>query len=150
MGGFTKFQLKDTSEENIAKHNAKLREFGVTKKYRFYSLVDVRIEYEYFKLGDGNWPEEFFPKRMIKSFEDFQRYWNPKALGEVFVAPIGALIFDCYFGRTSKNAMRRIGKYLAENHRDIELATGSYDTFFERGMTRLERQIMKESNIKWN
>jgi hypothetical protein len=150
MGGFTKFQLKDTSEENIAKHNAKLREFGVAKKYRFYSLEDVRIEYEYFKLEDGNWPEEFFPKDKIKSFKDFQKYWNPKALGEVFVAPIGALIFDCYFGRTSKNAMRGIGKYLAVNHRDIELATGSYDTFFERGMTRLERQIMKESSIKFN
>ncbi len=150
MGGFTKFQLKDKSEENIAKHNAKLREFGVSKKYGFYSLEDVRIEYEYFKLGDGNWPENLFPKDKIKSFKDFQKYWSPEALGEVFVAPIGALIFDCYFGRTSKNAMRRIGKYLAENHRDIELAEGSYDTFFERGMTRLERQIMKESNIKWN
>jgi hypothetical protein len=118
--------------------------------FKYDSHLDVRIEYEYFKLEDGNWPEEFFPKDKIKSFKDFQKYWNPKALGEVFVAPIGALIFDCYFGRTSKNAMRGIGKYLAVNHRDIELATGSYDTFFERGMTRLERQIMKESSIKFN
>jgi hypothetical protein len=150
MGGFTKFQLKDTSEKNISKQNDLLKSYGVPKKYRFYSLEDVLFEYESFKLGAGYYPANLFPRDKIKSFEDFQKYWNSKAIGEVFVAPIGALVFDCYFGRTSKRAMRNIGRYLSDNHREIESASGSYETFFEDGMTRLERQIMKESNIKMN
>jgi hypothetical protein len=149
MGGFTNFKLKDVSEMNIMKHNAKLRVFKVPEKYRFYSVSDVLLQYEYFKIGDGAWPEAQFPKDKINSFEDFKKYWNPKALGVVFVPHFGQLTFDCYFGRTSKRAMRGIAKYLAENHRDIESAGGSYETFFERGMTKLERQIMKESAINF-
>lgn len=149
MGGFTKFQLKDTSNENIAKHNMLLRKFGVPKKFFFYSLNNLIEEYEGFRRGDGVFPESFFPRDKIKSFDDFQRYWSTEALGEIFVPPFGALTFDCYFSRTSKRAMRNIAKYLADNHKDIESASGSYITFFERGMTKQERQIMKESNIKF-
>lgn len=150
MGGFTVFYLKNTSEENIAKQNAKLTALGVPKKYRFYSEGDIMEEYEWFKKEDGVFPEHLFPRAKIHSYEQFKCYWNPKAVGEVFVPYVGSLTLDCYFGRTSKRAMRNIGKYLADNHREIKSMSGSYDTFMERGMTKLERQIISESGILQN
>jgi len=144
MGGFTVVYLKDRSEANIAKHNKLLAEYNVPKKYRFYSLDDVIFEYESFKANKGVFPPEQFPKDKIKSLDDFQRYWNPRALGEVFAPFTGSLSFDCYFGRTSKRAMRNIGKYIADNWRDIYAVSGSFDTFMERGMTKLERQLITE------
>ncbi len=148
MGGFTQFKLKNKTPENIAKHNALLISHGVPKKYRFYSELDTMFEYEAFKKGIGAFPEHQFPKDKIKSYNDFKKYWSTKALGEVFVPPYGTLQFDCYFGRTSKRAMRNIGKYLVENHESIDSMHGSYETFFERGLTKIERQILKESSIK--
>lgn len=148
MGGFTQFKLKDKSQANIDKQNDLLRQYGVAKGYRFYSEKDVIFEYEAFLKGIGVFPEHKFPKDKIKTLEDFKQYWSSKALGEVFVPPYGTLQFDCYFGRTSQRAMRNIGRYLAANHNEIETMRGSYDTFFERGMTKLERQIIAESKIK--
>lgn len=148
MGGFTQVFLKETNQANIDKHNAKLEVYGVPKKYRFYSEFDVRLEYEFFKVGEGEFPEDLFPRDEIKSFVDFKRYWSPSALGEVFVPHFGTLQFDCYFGRTSKRAMRAIGKYIADNHSDIDRVSGSFSTFMERGMTKLEREIINESGIK--
>lgn len=144
MGGFTVIYLKDRSEENIRKHNELLKKYGVAKRYRFYSLDDVKFEYNGFMKGTGVFPENLFPKDKIKTFDDFCKYWNPKAIGEVFVAYTGSLSFDCYFGRTSKRAMRNIGKYVADYWRDILAVSGSFDTFMERGMTKLERQLVTE------
>ena len=147
MGGFTQFKLRDKSQENIDKHNAILDEYKVNKKYRFYSERDVLLEWEAFKANNGTFPEHLFPKDKIKTFENFKKYWSPEAIGEVFCPEYGTLQFDCYFGRTSKRAMRNIGRYLADHHRDIKSMHGSYETFFERGMTKLERKIMEESDI---
>lgn len=147
MGGFTQIRLKDVSEENIKRQNELLKENKVRKELRFYSIEDVKFEYEAFKKGLGVFPEHLFPKDKINSFEDFQKYWNPRALGEVFVPPIGTLQFDCFFGRTSKRAMRGIGRYLGLNPREIKSVDGSFSTFAERGMTRIERQIMTEYNL---
>lgn len=147
MGGLTQIRLKDVSEENIKRQNELLKENKVRKELRFYSIEDVKFEYEAFKKGLGVFPEHLFPKDKINSFEDFQKYWNPKALGEVFVPQIGTLQFDCYFGRTSKRAMRGIGRYLGLNPREIKSVDGSFSTFAERGMTRIERQIMTEYNL---
>lgn len=144
MGGFTVVYLKDRSEANIAKHNELLAKYKVAKKYRFYSLADVRFQYDAFKANKGIFPAEQFPKDKIKTFDDFQRYWNPNAIGEVFVAFTGSLSFDCYFGRTSKNAMRNIGRYIADHWHDILAVSGSFDTFMERGMNKLERQLITE------
>lgn len=147
MSGLTQIRLKDVSEENIKRQNELLKENKVRKELRFYSIEDVKFEYEAFKKGLGVFPEHLFPKDKINSFEDFQKYWNPKALGEVFVPQIGTLQFDCYFGRTSKRAMRGIGRYLGLNPREIKSVDGSFSTFAERGMTRIERQIMTEYNL---
>jgi len=152
MGGFTQVYLKDTSRSNIDKHNALLRLYNVPKEYHYHSESDDIFEYESFKKFIGTqrekyFSEEFFPKDKINSFEDFKKYWSPKALGEVFVPYEGTLQFDCYFGRTSKRAMRNIGRYLADNVRDIEKTRGSFSTFMERGMTKLEQQLMKEYNL---
>ena len=144
MGGFTVVYLKDRSEENIRKHNESLKKYGVARRYRFYSLDDVKFEYESFTKGLGVFPEHIFPKDKIKSFDDFCKYWNPKTVGEVFVPYTGSLSFDCYFGRTSKRAMRGIGKYIADNWKDILAVSGSFDTFMNRGMTRLERRMFNE------
>lgn len=132
MGGFTVIYLKDRSEENIRKHNELLAKHRVPKRYRFYSMADVQFEYDGFCKGTGVFPEHMFPKSKIRSFEDFKKYWNPEAVGEVFVPYTGSMSFDCYFGRTSKNAMRNIGKYLLENHNDILAVSGSFTTFMER------------------
>lgn len=147
MGGFTTVLLRDTSHQNIAKHNALLRLYKVPKKYSFYSEDDVIFEYEAFKRGDGVFPASQFPKDKIHSLNDFKRYWSTEALGEVFVPRFGTLTFDCYFGRTSKRAMRNIGKYLADHCREIKATGGSFETFMQRGMTKLERQIIAESGI---
>jgi hypothetical protein len=147
MGGFTKIQLRDTSRENIDAQNARLELAGVPKKYRFYSEADVIFEYESFKQYDGVFPEQQFPREKIRSLEDFKRYWSAEALGEIFVPPIGALIFDCYFGRTSQRAMQGIARYVAENHREIEKVGGSFETFVERGANKLQTEIIKDSAI---
>jgi hypothetical protein len=144
MGGFTTIQLKDVSQENIDAQNDLLKECGVSKKYRFYSENSILKEYEYYKKGDGVYPEHLFPTDKINSYSDFKKYWSTEALGEVFVPRIGSLQLDCYFGRTSKRAMRNIGKYLGLNPNQIKKVDGSFSTFAERGMTKLERQIMFE------
>lgn len=150
MGGFTEVKLKDCTQANIDKMNALLREYKVPKKYSFYSEKDVIFEYESFKKGLGIFPEHLFPKDKIHSYKDFTKYWSTKALGAIFVPPFGALTFDCYFGRTSKRAMRNMGRFIAENYREIHSTDGSFETFMERGMTRIERQIIAESAILQN
>lgn len=150
MGGFTQLYLRDTSIENIERQNAVLDIYGVPKRYRFASLVKSQvIEYEYFKRGLGVFPEHCFPKDKIRCFADFQKYWTPEAIGECFCAPDGVLQFDCYFGRTSKRAMRKLGRYIAENIREFKKFEGSFTTFMERGMTAIERQIIVESGFSY-
>jgi len=148
MGGFTVIRLVDCSQENIDKQNAKLSAYGVNKKYRFYSENNVRKEYQGFVAGEGHFPEHLFPKHKINSYEDFKRYWNPDHVGEIFVPYFGTLSFDCYFGRTSTRAMKKLGNYIANNVHEIDAMYGSVSTFMERGMTRLERKIVLESNIE--
>ena len=148
MGGFTSIKLIDCSQENIDAQNEMLKEYGVNKHYRFYSEKDIQEEYQYYLKKDGVYPEHSFPSDKINSYEDFKRYWNPKAVGECFVPYVGSLNFDCYFGRTSKRAMRRLGMYVSNLNHLIKQIDGSATTFMERGMTRLERQIVKESAIK--
>lgn len=150
MGGFTQIFLRDCSEENIARANESLKQAGLRKDMRFYSEADVKLEYEYFARGEGHFPESQFPKDKIKSYKDFTKFWNSKTLGNVFCPPFGVLQFDCYFGRTSKRAMRILGRWVAENHHLIEKTSGSFTTFIERGMTKLECQILKESDVKVN
>lgn len=148
MGGFTQVFLKDKTKNNIDKHNALLRLYKVPKQYRFYSESDVIFEYEAFKMGLGAFPERQFPKDKINSLEDFKQYWSSEALGEVFVPPYGTLQFDCYFGRTSKSAMRKIGKYLVDNAKHIEKTEGSFSTFVERsGISKLGMKILEERNL---
>ncbi len=153
MGGFTEVFLSNISAENIKRQNAKLKEYKVPKRYRFYSEDNVRAEYEAFAKGEGAFPEGQFPRNKINSYNDFIKYWNTRAIGAIFCPPFGTLTFDCYFGRTSKRAMRNLGKYIADNHNEIKAVDGSFETFMERGMTKLERRVLKESNIKnihWN
>lgn len=146
MGGFTKILLSDTSRDNIDRHNARLRLFGVPRQYRFYSRGDMVEEYEYYcatmqgKPTGAKYPDSLFPRASINSFEDFLRYWNPRVVGEVLVPPVGMLTFDCYFSRTSKRAMCAIGKYLVANVSAIQEVGGSFTTFMERGMTVAERR----------
>lgn len=147
MGGFTEVFLKDCSYENIKKQNEKLKEYNVAKRYSFYSEDDVKFEYEAFCKGEGSFPEHLFPKNKINSYKDFTKYWSTKALGALFVPEFGVLTFDCYFGRTSKRAMRNMGRYIADNVRLIKKTRGSFSTFMERGMTKLERQIIIENNL---
>lgn len=149
MGGFTSIRLKDTSAKNIRKQNEVLKSYGVAKQYRFYSEDDIKFEYDGFVKGLGYFPEHQFPKDKIKSYKDFKKYWNPKAIGETFCPKKGALTFDCYYGRTSQRALRNIGKYVADNHNLIGEVSGSFSTFIERGMTRIERLIIKDSNISF-
>lgn len=147
MGGFTEIFLKNRGAENISKQNELLREYGVPKKYKFYSDEDRMKEYIAFKRGEGVFPEHLFPRDKINSFNDFKKYWSPEAIGSCFCPHNGTLTFDCYFGRTSKRAMRSIGKYLAANHSQIEKVEGSFDTFMERGMTKKEIEQIKKSEI---
>lgn len=150
MGGFTEVFLRNKTQVNIDKMNTLLREYKVPKWYRFYSENDVKFQYESFLKNKGHFPETHFPKDKINSYEDFTKYWSTKALGACFVPRFGTLTFDCYFGRTSKRAMRNMGRFIADNYREIESTSGSFETFMERGMTRIERQIIAESGIKLN
>jgi len=153
MGGFTQLKLKDTSEENIEKHNKILDDLKVRKCFRFYSESDVKKEYEAFIKGEGAFAEHLFPKDKIKSYNDFKKYWNPKALGEIFCPPAGTIQFDCYFGRTSKRAMKGIKDYiinallLPENFMTtpFEGASGSWTTFLERcSASKLNLELINE------
>jgi hypothetical protein len=150
MGGFTQIKLIDCSPDNVERQNAKLAAYRVPKQYRFQDLEKNQAEeYKWFVKGKGAFPESQFPKDQIHSLEDFKKFWNPSALGEVFAPPTGTLQFDCYFGRTSKNAMRAIGKYLAANLDQIKKFEGSFFTFMERGMTKEERALVDASGIKY-
>ena len=146
MGGFTQIKLKDCSIENINKLNAILDKIKLPKQYRFADLEKQQAEeYTYFKKNDGNFPEHLFPRDKINSLEDFKKFWNPKAIGECFVPPSGTLQFDCYFGRTSKTAMAKMGKFIAENIELFAEFDGSFSTFMERGMNEKQRKIVSES-----
>jgi len=147
MAGYTSIQLSDTSQENIDIQNVRLEIHGVPKKYRFYSNKNIIHEYEYFKVGLGVFPKDQFPKEKINSLDDFKKYWNTQKLSVLFCPPIGTINFDCYFGRTSKRAMRNIGKYLTENIEHIDSVGGSFSTFIERGMTKSEQKLMKEKGF---
>lgn len=138
MGGFTKIKLEDTSEISIRSNNSELAGLGVPKKYRFYSELNVRKEFEYFKRGEGNFPKYIFEG--ISTYQAFKRKWL-----EWTDYSIGALHFDCYYGRTSQRAMRLIGKFVYRNQQSIKSVSGSFDTFIERGMTEKE---IKNLNIK--
>lgn len=138
MGGFTKIKLEDTTDVAIRHKNNELETLGIPKKYRFYSEFDVRLEYEYYKLGVGNYPDFIFEG--VKDYQAFKRKWLAWTHYE-----IGALHFDCYFGRTGKRAMRQIGKFVFRNQKSIASISGSFDTFIERGMTKKE---IKNLNIK--
>lgn len=144
MGGFTVIYLKDRSEANIKLQNENLRKFGVPKKHCFYSFGLVEKEYQHYLNRDGNYPEHSFPSDKIKSFDDFLKYWNPDAIGEIFCPYTGSLQLDCYFGRTSGYAMRNIGKYIVEHNKDILAVGGTFDTFMERGMTKWEQKYIRE------
>jgi len=133
MGGFTTIKLKNCSEDNIKKQNQALEQFGVARKYRFYSEAEIRLEYAYFRKGKGNFPPHLFPiDRYTATYAEFKKYWNPKALGEAFVPYNGSLNFDCYFGRMSKRAMHNLAAYLYRNSCLIKSVEGSFGTFVER------------------
>jgi hypothetical protein len=133
MGGFTQIRLRNCSEENIAKQNEQLKQYGVARRYRFYSEADIRLEYAYFRKGDGNYPGHLFPiDRHTATYAEFKKCWNPKALGEIFCPYNGTLQFDCYFGRTSKRAMHKLAGYLLCNLSQIKTVEGSFSTFVER------------------
>jgi hypothetical protein len=53
MGGYTTIHLKNVTQSNIAIENEKLKLYGIPTKYHFYSLNDVRMEYETFKKVRG-------------------------------------------------------------------------------------------------
>lgn len=154
MGGFTTIQLKDTSPENIAFHNRLLDEAKVRKDIRFYSEDDVKLEYEAFVNGDGIFPDYHFPKDKIKSYEDFTKYWSTEALGEAFCPRFGMLTFDCYFGRTSDNAMKCIKNYIVEvllhekyffEPVPFSKLGGSFSTFLERcSASKLNLELIDE------
>jgi hypothetical protein len=135
MGGFTKIQLRDCSQENIDKCNQELREFGLRKDIHFYSEKDTRTEWEYYRDEPETrakyYPPHLFPQD-ISSYSEFKKYWSTSHLGEVFVPPVGALKFDCYFGRTSKRAMHAIARWLLLSLDEIKVVEGSYSTFVER------------------
>ena len=155
MGGFTEIFLRDKSIENIRKQNARLKAIGVSKMY-FYSDDNIQKEWEAFKKNEGVFPEHLFPREKIKTFDDFKRYWSPKALGSCFVPYNGSLTFDCYFGRTSKRQMKLLRKYLMDydfetsrfNIDLIENVSGSFSTFVERGgFTKLDQQMLKDRKL---
>lgn len=141
MGGWTQINLSEPNEENINIQNAKLEGYGVPKKYRFYTELDIRKEYEYYKLRDGNFPDFLF--RGVNTYEGFRKAWL-----DWTHLKVGGLHFDCYYGRTGKLAMRRIGKYIAENVDLIASVSGSFGTFMERGMTKKEIEICKGIKTK--
>jgi len=133
MGGFTTIKLKNCSETNIKKQNQALEQFGVARKYRFYSEAEIRLEYAYFRKGKGNFPPHLFPiDRYTATYAQFRKYWSTEALGEAFVPYNGSLNFDSYFGRTSKRAMHNLATYLLCNLSQIKSVDGSFSTFVER------------------
>ena len=153
MGGFTTLKLKDCSEENIKKHNELLRKHKVRKSISFYSESDIELEYLVFKDGKGHFPNHLFPADKIKTYRDFKKYWNPKALGEVFCPNNGTLVFDCYFGRTSDNAMRCLKNYIIDAlllseyflNTPFEYASGSWSTYLERcSASKLGLELIRE------
>lgn len=146
MGGFTSIKLKDTSPEAIKQVNATLTEMKVPKGYRFYSEDDVKEEYEYYKKGDGNYPEHLFPKNKIRSYKSFTKYWSTEALGATFVPPFGTLTFDCYYGRTATTTMNKIARFIYNNLELIDEVDGSYSTFVNDKITVSNR--MKECLIQ--
>lgn len=143
MGGFTEIRLKTTDENEIAKENLRLKQMGIPEAYRFYSINDVRKEYEAFLEGEGYFPKHLFPKDKINSFEDFKLYWNTDALGEIFCPAFGALTFDCYFNRTPKYVLKKIGSWCYQNTDKIKEVGGSFSTFVERGMGKFGKRKMK-------
>lgn len=150
MGGFTQIKLKDCSLENIEQQNRVLEAYKVPKKYRFSNLEKEQQEqYGWFLKKMGDFPAHLFPRDQIHTLQDFKRFWSPSALGEIFVPYSGTLQFDCYFGRTSKNAMRRIGKYVAANLDQFKEFDGSFSTFMERGMIKTERLLVEASGIPY-
>ena len=140
MGGFTTLKLNDTSTDNIAKHNKMLDDAKVRKGIRFYSEDDVKLEYKYFLKNDGVFSDNQFPRDKINSYEDFTKYWSTEALGEVFCPEFGMLKFDCYFGRTSDNAMKCLKNYIVDAillpeyfmNTPFAYASGSWSTYLER------------------
>ena len=149
MGGFTSVLLKDGSDKNITEQNKKLRVLGIPRKYKFYNLKkEQKIEYSFFKKGEGSFLDHLFPKDKIKTLEDFKKYWNTESLGEAFCPQNGMLTFDCYFNRTPDDVMFAIGTYIAENIDQIKEVEGSFSTFIERGMTEKQREIVKNSDIE--
>jgi hypothetical protein len=153
MGGFTVLALKDKSVENIRKHNELLSKAKVRKGIRFYSEDDVRLEYDAFLNNQGVFPEHSFPKDKIKSYDDFTKYWSTEALGEVFVPKFGTLTFDCYFGRTSDNAMKCLKNYIVDTlllseyflDSPFEYASGSWSTYLERcSASKLDLELINE------
>lgn len=157
MGGFTKIQLLDTSEENIQLHNELLAKHKVKKCFRFYSVKDIEFEYEAFKNGEGNFPEHLFPRDEIKCFKSFRKYWSPEAIGDVFCPPIGALTFDACYGRTSNNAMRCIKNYLIDVMTTIDIGflkevwvvSGSFSVFMERcSASKINKELLSKIREK--
>jgi hypothetical protein len=148
MGGYTTIHLKNVTQSNIAIENEKLKLYGIPTKYHFYSLNDVRMEYETFKKGEGYFPEREFSRDKIKTFADFRKCWNNKQL-PFFCPKFGTLAFDCYFGRTSIRTMQKIGKYITENLDNFECFSGSFDTFMERGMNQKQIKLFNQLNLKY-
>jgi hypothetical protein len=147
MGGFTEIHLKNKSIENIAYMNEQLALEGVKKSFRFYSDLDIKLEYEAFVRGDGHFPEYQFPVEKINNFKDFKNYWSPEALGRVFCPEIGSLICDCYFGRMSQRAMEKVCRFVALFSSDIEKVSGSWSTLVERGSKNWQRKVFKEYGL---
>jgi hypothetical protein len=144
MGGFTTIRLKDNSQANIDLHNQKLREFKLAKKYYFYSIKNIKIEYEGFVKGEGVYPDHLFPKDKINSFKDFRKYWSTKAIGESFCPPFGVLRCDVYYSRMSERNKRALGRYFMANIDAIKEVNGSSTAFFERCFTKRERMKCRE------
>jgi hypothetical protein len=153
MGGFTELKLKDSSKENIAKHNKMLDEAKVKKGIRFYSEDDVLLEYESFMNYEGVFPAHLFPRDKIKNYQDFTKYWSTEALGATFCPPFGTLTFDCYFNRTTANAMKCIKNYIINAlllqeyfmKSPFEYASGSWSTFLERcSVSKLGLELINE------
>lgn len=145
MGGFTKLQLKNTSIECIEEHNALLRKHKVKKSFKFYSQKDVELEYQYFLNGEGNFPEDMFPKDKINSYEDFKLYWNPN---KWFCPNFGSLKFDCYFNRTTKNEMNCIKNYIIDvlifSECPFEYVSGEFEYFLERcDVSKIQLELIK-------
>lgn len=140
MGGLTKIHLKDPSKENIKFVNDILTGMKLAKNFRFYSEVDVQLEYKAFVDDEGVFNEDQFPKNKIKSYDDFKNYWSTEALGEVFVPKFGCLSFDCYFGRTSQTSMNIIAKFLYSYRYLIGEVSGSYLTFINDRVTMTQKK----------